>query len=724
MSRQESRLSVQSRDSRVPGMLLLSAAGIFLVLLAFHISRDVFFEHLPFWQSHLAAVSCAAVLAAAASCFVLYAFRRRERVLRQSEARFRAGRRQMEDSLVREHEFTRALLDNMSDGVVACDANGVLVLFNRTVCEWHGRDAQALPSSEWPKHFDLYEPGGETPMGAGSVPLARALGGEYVVNAPMTIAVKGRPLRHVLASARPFYDGQGRKLGAVVVMTDITERKRTEEELRKNESFLDNIVDNLPNMIFVKDARELRFVRWNKAAEGLVGYSRESLLGKNDYDFFPPDEADHFVRKDREVLESGQLLDIPEEKILTKDRGERILHTRKIPLFDGKGNPQFLLGISEDITERKQMEAQKISMEKLKSLGLLAGGIAHDFNNLLSVIMGNISYARSFPSREKSLESLTDAKKACRRAKSLTHQLLTFAIGNEPVKRTVSIDELLRQTVKFFLSGSNIEPQFSLVDPWPVEIDVDQINQVIQNLVVNARDAMPDGGVLEVTSRNVQEREGRFLSIRIKDNGGGIPPEILDRIFDPYFSSKKTGTGLGLTIAYSIIQKHKGSITVDSRPGEGTVFTILLPASATAAPEEAPVRPLAGELKPVRGMRILVLDDEEGIRDMLERALESLGHTAVTSSNGDDTLRLFREAAQSGAPFDLVIMDLTIPGRRGGKDIIGEVLEIAPNVKTIVSSGYSEDPVMANFKTCGFHAILQKPYEIEELNEVLGRLLG
>ncbi len=378
----------------------------------------------------------------------------------------------------------------------------------------------------------------------------------------------------------------------------------------------------------------------------------------------------------------------------------------------------------------KQLGEERQKIEKLESIGTLAGGIAHDFNNILTGIMGNIGLAkRHVQPKSKAGERLVEAEKASLRARDLTQQLLTFARGGAPIKKLVSIAELIQDSTTFALRGSNVRCEFSLVDDlWSAEIDEGQINQVITNLVINADEAMPEGGILNIGAKNrvVKTRsalplpEGNYVEITIEDHGVGISKEHLSKIFDPYFTTKQKGSGLGLSSAYSIVKNHSGYITARSKLGVGTTFHIYLPASEKPIPVE---KEAVAETAVAGKGRILVMDDEEVIRQLLESELTDVGYEVELTVDGAEAIEQYRKAKESGQPFDAVILDLTVPGGLGGKDVIRKLLEIAPDVKAIVSSGYSTDPIMADFKDYGFRGVVAKPYKMEQLEKTLRSLL-
>ena len=418
-----------------------------------------------------------------------------------------------------------------------------------------------------------------------------------------------------------------------------------------------------------------------------------------------------------------------EFRIVAKDGTVRWLSHICRPIRDAEGNFLGVRGSNTDITEQRRLEQELCKAYKLESLGVLAGGIAHDFNNLLTAIIGNLSMARSDAPGGAMRRQLEAAEKAALRAQGLTKQLLTFAKGGAPIKAVASIADLVREAAEFLLHGAKTRHTMtSPPDLWAVEVDAAQMSQVVNNLILNADQAMPGGGTIAIslTNRHLDAGAGLplppgpYVEIRVADQGHGIAPDHLERIFDPYFSTKQTGSGLGLASSYSIIKRHGGHIAVESRPGEGAVFTVYLPAQPDqAVPESAgePGQPLPGQ------GRVLVLDDEEMLRELALAVLERLGYEADCAEEGGQALSMYQAAQAAGRPYDVVIMDLTIPGGMGGQEAIKELLRLDPLARAIVSSGYAQDPVMANYRDYGFAAVLAKPYSVEALSRVLHDIL-
>jgi nitrogen-specific signal transduction histidine kinase/CheY-like chemotaxis protein len=392
----------------------------------------------------------------------------------------------------------------------------------------------------------------------------------------------------------------------------------------------------------------------------------------------------------------------------------------------------YLQAIVRDISERKRLEQEHLKTQKLEAIGTLAGGIAHDFNNLLQGVFGYISLAKLRNNdREKMLAALEEAEKALHLSVKLTNQLLTFSKGGKPVKKTIDLLPVIENATKFALSGSRTDYRVAVDEGlWQVDADEGQISQVIQNIVLNADQAMPVGGRVEITARNVHIpvpdapqglEKGRYVEIVFRDTGIGIPGKYIGKIFDPYFTTKEKGSGLGLATSYSIIKNHNGTIDVMSEMGKGTTFRIHLPATAAAKREEQ-ARPVAAEHG--RTGRVLIMDDEPVILDVAGELIRALGHSAEFSSHGKETIAKYREAQLSGRPFDVVILDLTIRGGMGGAETLRILSEIDPGVKAVVSSGYSDDAAIAGYGEQGFKAVLKKPYHVDELRTVLNRLLN
>ncbi len=511
---------------------------------------------------------------------------------------------------------------------------------------------------------------------------------------------------------------------------EIVQRKQAEEESRLSKTLLRDVIDLVPAFICAKDL-DGRFILVNKKLTDFYGTTVNEMMGMLHADMCEDkEELRDILAADREVIESGKPKIIPEEMMENPDGSITILETYKIP-FTAHDEPAVLI-VAADITKRKQAEEELQKVQKLKSIGTLAGGIAHDFNNILMGLFGNISIAKEELSKDHPvLKFLEEAEKCRNRATRLTKQLLTFAKGGEPVKEHISIGTLVEEIVRFGRSGSNVIPVFEQAeDLWMAEVDKGQMQQVFSNLTINANQAMPDGGHLFITLENADIKEnlvpnlnqGKYIKVTVRDEGTGINQKHLERIFDPYFSTKPAGSGLGLATTYSIINKHSGHIIVDSELGKGTTFTLYLPASKSQQLPETK-QPLAKPSTREQTARILVMDDDEMVRCVTAKMLEVSGFSVETASDGKQAVEMYTLWMDAGKAFDVVIMDITIPGGIGGKEAIKDILEIDPEARAIVSSGYTDDPVMANYAEYGFKGIAKKPYTMSDLGAVLSQVL-
>lgn len=379
-----------------------------------------------------------------------------------------------------------------------------------------------------------------------------------------------------------------------------------------------------------------------------------------------------------------------------------------------------------EVAQREQMEEELLQARKMESLGTMAGGIAHDFNNFLTVVQGSIDVIRARLDPAEPVQAILDeTANACRRAAFLSSQLLTFAKGGAPVRRVVSVAGLVTDAVHLIRAGATVSVALHIEeDLWPAQVDPGQIGQVLHNILLNARQSMPEGGIIEVQAENVVLPNGPdgepWVRVSIRDYGPGIPADVLPRVFDPYFTTKPGGSGLGLATAYAIVAKHGGHIAVESKPGEGTVFTVELPASHETP---APQAPVAGEIQ-TGTERILVMDDEEAVRILLTAVLTKLGYDVQTARDGAEAIALYEAAKAAGKGFDAVLLDLTVRGGMGGLEAASRLKELEPSSKLIVSSGYSDAAVMSDFARYGFEAVIPKPWTAAQVSEVFHRVLA
>lgn len=513
---------------------------------------------------------------------------------------------------------------------------------------------------------------------------------------------------------------------------ELTERRLAEEALQESEARFRNLLKYIPGVSILGYGTDGRVRYWNKASVQVYGYPAEEAVGRNLMELIVPDELRPLfaqaLEKGKEATLSGEILPPGEHRLRHKDGSLVPVYTIHTVVCLEDRAPQ-LFCINVDLSERKRAEEERLKLDKLESLGVLAGGIAHDFNNLLTAILGNISLAHLETEVGEIQGRLQDAEKACLQASGLARRLLTFAKGGKPIKKPQQVTDLLLESTSLVLCGSRCRCEFAFAEnSWPVAADSGQIQQVFSNLLINADQAMPEGGVITLGTENIflQNGEagplapGKYVKITVADQGIGISPANLPKIFDPYFTTKDTGNGLGLATVYAIIKGHGGHIQVASQPGQGTAFTLFLPASEekNLADPRAPFLPANGKGK------ILVMDDEESIRNLLDKILGRIGYEASFARDGFEALEAYTKAKASGRPFSAVICDLTIRGGMGGREAIRELIAIDPQVKAIVSSGYSDDPAMAEYQKYGFRGVIAKPYKINELSHVLQEVIA
>lgn len=508
--------------------------------------------------------------------------------------------------------------------------------------------------------------------------------------------------------------------------------KEREERLADEKERLAVTLRSIGDAVIVTDV-DGTITLINKVAEQQTGWSAHEACGKhlsvvlNIINEKTRELCENPVDK---VLKTGLITGLTNHKVLIrKDGSEITIEDSAAPIKHRNSATIGIVIVFRDVTEKRRMENELLKMEKLESVGLLAGGIAHDFNNVLTSVVGNISLAKKHIDNENiAYDRLVKAEKASQRATDLAYRLLTFSRGGEPVRESASIVDILKESSDFGLSGSHIASEFIISeDICNVNVDAGQMSQVFSNLIINAVQAMPNGGKIVYSVRNVMMENnkipgleaGAYVQLSVKDTGTGIPKEDIPRIFDPYFTTKPEGSGLGLASVYSIIKRHSGHITVESKQGNGTIFHIFLPVSGSES-----VCAISEEQSATRGHgKVLVMDDEKLVRDVSGEMLKALGYEVELASDGKEAIELYQRASEAGRPFDVVIMDLTIPGGTGGKEAIQKLLSIDPDVKAIVSSGYSNDPVMADFKEYGFRGVIIKPYRIEGFSRTLQEVM-
>jgi PAS domain S-box-containing protein len=523
---------------------------------------------------------------------------------------------------------------------------------------------------------------------------------------------------------------------SMVILENITEKKRAEDALVAEKERLAVTLRSIGDAVIATDVRG-NIVVMNKVAEQLTGFSLSESEGRPLADVF------HIINENTrkpcenpvdKVLGSGLIVGLANHTaLISKDGSERAIADSGAPIRDKTNVVIGVVLVFRDITGKLRQEAALQNAEKLESLGVLAGGIAHDFNNLLSGLFGYLDLARESVKRgSTAADYLEKAFSVFGRAKDLTGQLLTFSKGGAPAKKTHSLSPLIRDAVHFALSGSPITSRFEIEnDLWPCDVDENQMGQVLDNIIINARDAMPVGGAITVSAENIPAGSplpavllpGNYVRVSIADQGTGIAPEHLPRIFDPFFTTKQKGSGLGLATSYSIVRRHEGIIEAHSELGKGATFLIYLPASAS---HKAALAESKGGPRPAHkgSGRVLVMDDEDFILDTASAMLAKLGYSVETAAHGAEAIDKFTAAKRDGVPFCLVILDLTIPGGMGGKETGQKLLAADPAVRLLASSGYSEDPVISHPEKFGFKASLVKPYRSSELAGAVAKAMG
>ncbi|MGX9726696.1 MAG: hybrid sensor histidine kinase/response regulator [Candidatus Electronema sp. VV] len=538
----------------------------------------------------------------------------------------------------------------------------------------------------------------------------------------------GSSLFDVLKS--PYIGEDGAPLGLIGIWRNITGQKEAERRAEAERERLVVTLHSIGDGVIATDVAG-RVSYLNKVAEQLTGWTAAEAAGQSSAEVFKivhEETGAACADPVRRVLELGELVLLESQTALIRRDGRRLsVADSRNPIRDREGRIIGTVIVFRDVTGERRMTEELIRVKKLESLSLLAAGIAHDFNNILFAILGNIELAATLAGASPAAPLLADARKATERAAKLTQQLLIFAKGGEPMKEITSLADLIRDSAEFVLHGSPVSCDYAFAeDLRMISADSGQISQVIQNIILNARDAMPGGGSIRIACANVvgsaEEQtlpsglRGRSLvRITIQDSGTGIAPEIMDKIFDPYFTTKPEGNGLGLAICHAVVRKHDGHIAVRSELGQGAVFSIWLPAASAAAA----ARTEEQEEDAPQARRILVMDDDEMLRKLVQAQLRALGHEAVLAANGEEAVRLFRQLREEGRPADFVIMDLTIPGGMGGKEAAKLLLADDPDARLIVASGYSNDPVLAEYRNYGFRAAVAKPFNLQELRRAI-----
>ncbi|MCG8685324.1 MAG: PAS domain S-box protein [Desulfobacterales bacterium] len=625
---------------------------------------------------------------------------------------------QVRSQLHQSEEKYRVVVENSPDLMYRTDLEGRIVFVSKSVKEVSGYSVQEAIGMKMAQ--EIYENPKERDKFLG---LLQREG--MVKNFEARLKKKDGTIWWASTNAHFYKDDEGNVIGVEGVTRDVTEKKKAERGLLEREQHMRAIFEASPDAMVLYDLNG-HPLYLNPAFTQVFGWTFEELKGRR-IPFVPKNEETITINKIKEIFNKGEPLSF-ETKRITKDNKilDIILSAAVVKDEDNKAYG-MVVNIT-DISEKRMLEAQYEQAQKMESLGTLAGGIAHDFNNYLTGILGYMDLARKHSKTEKVQRFLEKALASSDRAKSLTHQLLTFSKGGAPVKETAPLERFLKETVGFALSGANVTCEFQIPgDLWTCEYDKNQIGQVIDNIVINAHHAMPDGGNIHLSAENMDKNlppdtglnPGKYVKISIQDSGTGIPAKYLNRVFDPFFSTKQSGSGLGLATSYSIVNRHGGVITVSSEPGQGSLFNVYLPSTGQVGEDKEEY----DESSYTGSGTILIMDDEAMVRDMLGGMLEGMGFDVLKTSKGEDALAVFSKMQTDENSLRAIILDLTVPGGMGGKETIQKIREKNSEIPVFVASGYSDDDALASPESFGFTASLEKPFLGRNLGDMLRRHL-
>jgi len=536
----------------------------------------------------------------------------------------------------------------------------------------------------------------------------------------------------------------GESIGCIGVITDISATKQIEQALEKSKVNLLDILLHSRDLSYKFNLETLEYDYVSPHAELVVGFTTDECINM---DFDSAKDRFHekdFIKYRNNYAElksesNSHLADtIIEYRWRHKDGEFHWYNDNRTLIFNAQKKPIAIIGSVRDISEikksqyrMKEIHEQLQKKRELENIGILAGGLAHDFNNVLTGIFGNLSLVKTnLTDSHPGLKYLAKAENAMDRATRITGQLLTFSKGGTPVKKPEDLKQLIEDTTKLELIGFNVKPEFNFPDSEViVHIAKSQIRQLIANVVINAAQSMPDGGIINISITEVKLtadavvtlEPGDYIKIDIRDDGIGMDKKILSRVFDPYFSNKKQSSGLGLSTAYSILKKHDGHISIESESGTGTTVSIYLQALEPSKEKIVAAAPVQKNTE--KNQKVLVMDDDEMILTLLTSMLKLKKYSVVTVKNGESAIEKYQASLKNGEPFDVVIMDLTIPVGMGGMEAVKELLQINPEVKCIVSSGYADDPIMANYSSYGFCGAICKPFVPDELTSLIKKTI-
>lgn len=621
-----------------------------------------------------------------------------------------------------------ATIAAIAAGVIIYDEQGNIRLINETaqnIFDYSPEDCNLsfLERFEKYRFYQMHSEKG-LPYQYEETPLYRALQGQTIVDEELKFIRDPDQTIWLSGTYAPIFNDDQSLIGVIAIYTDISQRKQRIENLLASERELLKVTLNSIGEGVMAVDQQGYVIFLNKSAANLIGHIPEEAIGK-------PFEKIFYLFNDK----TSEPVDfrIPNLAnnlmILSRELKEVPISLSSSPIKTMDGQVIGTVAVFQDITEKLKTQQELSKADKLESLGILAGGIAHDFNNILGAILSNVQLAIMKMEKSQDIRKyLLNTVETTRKASNLTKQLLTFSKGGAPVRKDCSLVDLIRDTVEFALRGAKVKAEFMISDNlWFASIDEGQISQVLNNMVINAEQAMPKGGVIQVIAENIVlgddfgVKPGNYVKISVKDQGIGIPKENLSKIFDPFFTTKKDGNGLGLATSYSIIRHHEGFMEVESQEGAGTTFYIYLPASSSSLVIPNPKKGVTASGK---GLKILLMDDEENILHAVGEMLMNYGYQVVLTVDGDKAILAYQEALKNGMPFDAVIVDLTVPGGKGGQEVIAYLRDFDPKIKAIVSSGYADDLIIADYERFGFKGVVSKPYKIEELNKVLQKVLN
>jgi PAS domain S-box-containing protein len=626
-------------------------------------------------------------------------------------------------------QFRNSIIEHANMWLDVMDMDYNILVWNRAAEELSGYSKEEVIGNS--KIWELLYPDEEYRSKTSQKMAGILASGKRVDNVETEITCKSGKQRTISWNTHPLFDSNDDMIGVIILGRDVTELKDKEALLKISNDKLNEFINNIPLGLY-RTSVDGKIIMANPALITMLGYdSLEDLKMRNllKEGFHNINSRSDFINE----MSNKEIIEGYETVWLTKTGEEVLIRENAKTIFDANGKPQFYEGVVENITEQKKLEKQIQKIQHLESIGTLAGGIAHDFNNILTGIYGNISMAnRYIPEDSKARIFFSDINNSMSRATNLTKKLLTFSKGGEPIRENVDLGNLLADVVRFDLAGSNIKAEFDISENlWFANVDRGQIQQVITNLVINAKQAMVNGGILRIELHNellnadqiTNLKAGQYLKLAIKDQGIGIPQEYIEKIFEPYFSTKASGSGLGLATVFSIISKHDGIILVKSELNKGSEFIVYIPANEII--NETKIATAQNSINPTDSTQtsILIMDDEDIISSILKEMINELGYDVTITKDGRAAIDACKLVMKNGKKFSAIIMDLTIPGGMGGKDATIEILQIDPKARIIVSSGYANDPIMANYQQYGFIDIMEKPYDFDKVKMVINRVL-